>query len=41
MGVFEYLGVILSVIMGLDVTHILSGISKTIHHLIPSTSMMG
>ena len=25
MGVFEYLGVILSVIMGLGVTHILSG----------------
>ena len=31
MGVFEYLGVILSVIMGLGVTHILAGISKTIH----------
>lgn len=32
MGVFEYLGVILSVIMGLGLTHILVGISKTIHH---------
>ncbi len=32
MGVFEYLGVILSVIMGLGVTHILAGLSKTIHH---------
>lgn len=32
MGVFEYLGVILSVVMGLGVTHILAGISKTIHH---------
>ena len=32
MGVFEYLGVILSVIMGLGVTHILAGVSKTIHH---------
>jgi hypothetical protein len=31
MGVFEYLGVILSVIMGLGVTHILAGISKMIH----------
>jgi hypothetical protein len=31
MGVFEYLGVILSVIMGLGVTHILAGVSKTIH----------
>lgn len=31
MGVFEYLGVILSVIMGLGVTHILAGLSKTIH----------
>ena len=31
MGVFEYLGVILSVIIGLGVTHILSGLSKTIH----------
>jgi hypothetical protein len=26
MGVFEYLGVILSVIMGLGVTHILAGL---------------
>jgi len=32
MSVFEYLGVILSVIMGLGLTHILAGISKTIHH---------
>ncbi|MBT8361964.1 MAG: hypothetical protein KJO32_13515 [Deltaproteobacteria bacterium] len=32
MGVFEYLGVILSVIMGLGVTHILAGLSKAIHH---------
>lgn len=32
MVVFEYLGVILSVIMGLGVTHILAGVSKTIHH---------
>ena len=32
MGVFEYLGVILSVIMGLGVTHLLAGLSKTIHH---------
>ena len=32
MSVFEYLGVFLSVIMGLGVTHILAGISKTIHH---------
>lgn len=32
MGVFEYLGVILSVIMGLGVTHILVGFSKFIHH---------
>jgi hypothetical protein len=32
MSVFEYLGVLLSVIMGLGVTHILAGLSKTIHH---------
>ena len=32
MGVFEYLGVLLSVIMGLGVTHLLGGLSKTIHH---------
>jgi hypothetical protein len=32
MDVFEYLGVILSVIMGLGVTHILAGLSKTIHN---------
>ena len=32
MSVFEYLGVILSVIMGLGLTHILAGLSKTVHH---------
>lgn len=32
MGVFEYLGVLLSVIVGLGVTHILAGISKLVHH---------
>ncbi len=32
MSVFEYLGVLLSVIMGLGVTHVLAGLSKTIHH---------
>ena len=32
MGVFEYLGVLLSVIMGLGVTHLLSGLSKAIHY---------
>lgn len=32
MSVFEYLGVILSVIMGLGLTHILAGVSKTVHH---------
>ena len=32
MSVFEYLGVLLSVIMGLGVTHLLAGISKTIHY---------
>ena len=32
MGVFEYLGVLLSVIMGLGVTHLLAGVSKSIHH---------
>lgn len=31
MSVFEYLGVLLSVIMGLGVTHILVGLAKTIH----------
>jgi len=31
MSVFEYLGVFLSLIMGLGVTHILTGISKTVH----------
>ena len=32
MSVFEYLGVLLSVIMGLGVTHILAGLAKTIHN---------
>jgi hypothetical protein len=32
MSVFEYLGVILSVIMGLGLTHVLAGLSKTVHH---------
>lgn len=32
MGVFEYLGVILSVILGLGLTHLLAGVSKIIHH---------
>ena len=32
MGVFEYLGVLLSVVVGLGVTHLLAGLSKTIHH---------
>jgi len=32
MSLFEYLSVFLSVIMGLGVTHILSGLSKTIHY---------
>ena len=32
MSVFEYLGVLLSVVMGLGLTHVLIGISKTIHH---------
>lgn len=32
MGVFEYLGVILSVVMGLGITHMLAGLSKTIHN---------
>lgn len=32
MGVFEYLGVLLSVIVGLGVTHVLAGLSKTVHH---------
>jgi hypothetical protein len=31
MSVFEYLGVLLSVIIGLGVTHLLAGLSKTIH----------
>ncbi|TDG11816.1 hypothetical protein E2F43_15710 [Seongchinamella unica] len=32
MSLFEYLSVFLSVIMGLGVTHILAGLSKTIHY---------
>jgi hypothetical protein len=32
MSVFEYLGVLLSVVMGLGMTHVLIGISKMIHH---------
>jgi hypothetical protein len=32
MSVFEFLGVLLSVIVGLGVTHLLAGLSKTIHH---------
>ena len=32
MTLFEYLGVLLSVVMGLGLTHILIGLSKTIHH---------
>lgn len=32
MSVFEYLGVFISVVLGLGVTHVLTGVSKTIHH---------
>ena len=32
MSVFEYLGVLLSVVIGLGLTHLLTGLSKTIHH---------
>ena len=32
MTLFEYLSVFLSVIMGLGITHILAGLSKTIHY---------
>jgi hypothetical protein len=32
MAVFDYLGVMLSVIMGLGVTHLLAGLSKAVHH---------
>ncbi len=31
MSLFEYLGVLLSVVMGLAITHVLVGISKSIH----------
>lgn len=32
MTLFEYLGVLLSIVMGLGVTHLLSGASNVIHH---------
>ena len=32
MSAFEYLGVLVSVVMGLGLTHLLTGVSKTIHH---------
>jgi hypothetical protein len=32
MSLFEYLGVLLSVVMGLGLTHLLIGFSKTVHH---------
>ena len=32
LSVFEYLGVLLSVVIGLGLTHLLTGLSKTIHH---------
>ena len=32
MGVFEYIGVLVSVIMGLGITHLATGTSKTIQH---------
>jgi len=32
MGVFEYIGVLISVIMGLGITHLATGMSKTIQH---------
>lgn len=31
MSLFEYLGVLISVVMGLGITHLLMGVSKTIH----------
>lgn len=31
MSLFEYLGVLISVVMGLGITHLLIGVSKTIH----------
>jgi len=33
MTLFEYLGVLISVVMGLGITHLLTGISKVIQHL--------
>jgi len=32
MGVFEYIGVLVSVIMGLGITHLATGTSKLIQH---------
>jgi hypothetical protein len=32
MGLFEYLGVLISVVMGLGITHLLTGTSKVIQH---------
>lgn len=32
MSLFEYLGVLISVVMGLGITHLLIGVSKTIHY---------
>lgn len=32
MSLFEYLGVLISVVMGLGITHLLTGVSKVIHH---------
>ena len=32
MSLFEYLGVLISVVMGLGITHLLTGLSKVIHH---------
>ena len=32
MNLFEFLGVLISVIMGLGITHMLAGVSKIIHH---------
>ena len=31
MTLFEYLGILISVVMGLGITHLLIGVSKTIH----------
>jgi hypothetical protein len=32
LSLFEYLGVLISVVMGLGITHLLIGVSKTIHY---------